>query len=70
MPDQSYRRELCTLEDELARAEIALWRRPLALPTERHHAVARTRRIAAELRLAELHAHHGLGAARDARRDS
>ena len=32
MPSLSHHREPCALEDELVRAEIALWRRQLALP--------------------------------------
>ena len=40
----------CALEDKLVRAEIALWRRQLALPAERHHGMARAERVAIELR--------------------
>jgi hypothetical protein len=52
----------CALENELVRAEIALWRRQLALPTERHHAMTRAERVIAELRLAELQARRRPGA--------
>jgi hypothetical protein len=51
-----YHRKSCALEDELVRVEVALWRRQLTLPAERHHAVTRAERVAVELRLAELHA--------------
>ena len=60
----------CALEDELARAEIALWRRQLALPTERHHAVTRAERVIAELRLAELHARRRSGVTWEAPHDT
>ena len=54
MPSLSYHREPCALEDELVRAEIALWRRQLALPAGRRHVMGRAERLAIELRLAEL----------------
>jgi hypothetical protein len=54
MPSLFHHREPCALEDELVRAEIALWRRQLALPAGRHHAMTRAERVAVKLRLAEL----------------
>jgi hypothetical protein len=69
MPHLPYHREPCALEDELVRAEIALWRRQLALP-ERHHAVTRAERVIAELRLAELHARRRPGATWEAPHDT
>ena len=62
MPHLPYHREPCALEDELVRAEVALWRRQLALPAERHHVMARAERVAVELRLAELHVRRRPGA--------
>jgi hypothetical protein len=69
MPSLSHHREPCALEDELVRAEIALWRRQLALPTERHHVVTRAERVAIELRLAELRIHRRSGATSEAPHD-
>jgi hypothetical protein len=62
MPSLPHHREPCALADELVRAEIALWRRQLAQPAERHHAMTRAERVIAELRLAELHVRRRPGA--------
>jgi hypothetical protein len=54
MPHLPYHREPCALEDELVRAEVALWRRQPLLPVGRRHVMGRAERLAIELRLAEL----------------
>ncbi len=56
MPHLPYHREPCALEDELVRAEVALWRRQPLLPVGRRHVMGRAERLAIELRLVELHA--------------
>jgi hypothetical protein len=56
MPHLLHHREPCALEDELVRAEVALWRRQPLLPAGRRHVMGRAERLAIELRLVEVHA--------------
>jgi hypothetical protein len=60
----------CALEDELVRAEVALWRRQPLLPVGRHHTVTRAERVIAELRLAELYVRRRPGVTWEASHDT
>jgi hypothetical protein len=62
MPRLFHHREPCALEEELVRAEIALWRRQPLLPVGRRHVMGRAERLAIELRLVEVRAPRRLGA--------